>query len=121
MCCPLYSRRLWLRCRFDEWIIGAANHFVERCAGGNHWVDGIFLLDAEVDEYRFAGLARGANRREYIATLGDALAADSESVRQRCKIGRDQRRGDITLIVEKFLPLTDHAEIAVVDDGDLDV
>ena len=52
---------------------------------------------------------------------GDALAADAEGVGQSRKIRRDERRGDVALVVEKFLPLADHAEIAVIDDGDLDV
>src|ERR1700681_572667 len=114
-------KALWLRCRFDERVIGTANHFVKRCAGGDHWIDGIFLLDAEVDENGFLGFARGANGREHIAARSDALAADAESVRQRGKIRRYERRGHVTLIVEKFLPLADHAEKTVVDNGDLDV
>src|SRR5579859_2268656 len=99
----------------------AANHFVERCACRNHRIDRIFLLDAEVDQNGFRGFARGANGGENIRARGDAFAANAEGVGQSREIGRNERRGDVALVVEKFLPLADHSKIAVVDDGDLDV
>ena len=56
-----------------------------------------------------------------IAASGDALAADAEGVSERGEIRSDERSGDVALVVEKFLPLANHAEEAVVDDGDVDL
>src|SRR5579859_230047 len=111
----------WLGCRFNQRGTRAANHFVERGACRNHRIDRIFLLDAEVDQNGFRGFARGANGGEHIRARGDTFAANAEGVGQCREIGRNERCGDVALIVEKFLPLADHAKIAVVDDGDLDV
>ena len=113
--------RLRLGGGFDQRIVRAANHFVQRSAGGNHRIDRIFLFDAEIDEHGFLGFARGANGGSDIAARGDALAADAEGVGQRREIRRDERSGDVALVVEKFLPLANHAEKAVVDDGDVDL
>ncbi len=52
---------------------------------------------------------------------GDAFTADAEGVRESGKIRSDERSGYVALVVEKFLPLANHAEIAVVDDGDIDL
>src|SRR5579859_4883440 len=112
---------LWLGCGFNERISRAANHFVERGACRNHRIDRIFLLDAKVDQNGFRGFARGANGGEHLRARGDAFAANAEGVGQSREIGRNERGGDVALIVEKFLPLADHAEITIVDDGDFDV
>jgi len=40
---------------------------------------------------------------------GDTLAANAESVGESSEIRGDQRSGYVTLVVEKFLPLADHA------------
>src|SRR6266478_6796804 len=118
----MFSRfLLWLGRRFNERIVRPANHVAQGGASGNHGVDGIFLLDAEVDQHGFRRFARGADGRQHFSALGDALSADAESIGERRKIGRDQRSGNVALVVEKFLPLTNHTEITVVDDGDLDV
>src|SRR5213592_2029077 len=37
------------------------------------------------------------------------------------EVGREHRGGRVALVVEELLPLPDHPEVAVVDDGDLDV
>src|SRR5713101_5348871 len=112
---------LWLRRRFHERIVRPADHVAQGSARGNHGVDGIFLLDAEIDQHGFVRFARGADGGHHFSPLGNALAADAEGIRERGKIRRDERSGHVALVVEELLPLADHAEIAVIDDGDLDV
>src|SRR6267142_912737 len=112
---------LWLVRGFDKRIVRAANHVTQRSSGSYHGINGVFLLHAEVDQYGLCGFARGPYGGHHLSALGDALAADAKSIGESCKIRRDERRGHVTLVVEEFLPLADHAEIAVVNDGDLDV
>src|SRR6266581_3064537 len=100
---------------------GPANHLVQRSAGGNHRVDGIFLLDAEIEKSRFGDFARGTDCGNDFAAGRYALAADAKRVGESGKVRRDERRGDVTLVVEELLPLANHSEIAVIDDGDFHV
>ena len=37
------------------------------------------------------------------------------------EVGADHRRGLVVALVKELLPLADHAQIAVVDDGDVDL
>jgi hypothetical protein len=41
---------LLVLCCFEKWVVlGAADHLVERCSGGDHRVDAIFFFYLEVD------------------------------------------------------------------------
>src|SRR5205814_6768493 len=41
-------------CRgFDQRVVWTADHFVQRSSGRHHRVNGVFLLDAEIDEDGF--------------------------------------------------------------------
>src|SRR5580692_7767798 len=113
------SKFLWLGRSFDERIVRTADHVAERSSGGDHRVDGVFLLNAEVQKHSFIGRARGTNRGHYVGARCDAFTANAKGIGKRSKIGRDERSSDIALIVEKFLPLAHHAKKAVVDNGDL--
>ena len=66
----------------------------------------------------FAG---GFDRGDDFLARGDAFTANAVGVGQSDEVGSDHRSGDVALVVEEFLPLANHAEKAVVDDGDLDV
>src|SRR6202163_1650889 len=101
--CMLSSSSSGLGCGFHERAIGAANHFVQGTSGGHHGIDGIFLLDPEIDQDGFGGFARGANGGDYVGARGDALSANAEGVGQRGKIRSHERRGDVTLVVKEFL------------------
>src|SRR5258707_13383100 len=101
------SSCLWLGSRFHQRVVGAADHFVERAAGWNHRVDGIFLFDAEVDQNRVFAFTGGADGWYDISARSDALAADAEGVGQGREVGSDQRGGDVPLVVEELLPLAD--------------
>ena len=101
-------------------MVGAADHFVEGGAGGDHGVDAIFLFYLEVDE---EGMARGAGAGDGggdVGALGDVGAGDAVSFGQLDEVGAEDGGGGVVLIVEGLLPLADHAEEAVVDDGDVD-
>ncbi len=73
-------------------------------------------------QHGFGGFARGA---EWQAPHRRASLMRSprmpKAFASAAKSGATKRRRDITLVVEKFLPLADHAQKSVVDDGDLDV
>src|ERR1039458_1416904 len=60
------SARLCVLGEFEEGVFGgAARHFVEGGAGGDHGVDAVFLFDLEVDEERFAAGAGARYGRSY--------------------------------------------------------
>src|SRR4051794_14493482 len=46
--------------------VGTADHLVQRGAGRHHRVDGVFLLDGEIDQDRFPRLARRLHRRSHL-------------------------------------------------------
>src|SRR5579864_6161422 len=112
---------LWLCRSFDERVVGTANHVAERGASGHHGINGIFLLNAEVHENGFLSFASGANGGNHIGARSDTFASNAKSVGQSGEIRRNKRSSNVALVVEEFLPLANHAEIAVVNDGDLDV
>jgi hypothetical protein len=52
--------------------------------------------------------------------LRDVGAGDAVGGGEGDEVGREDGRGGVVLLVEGLLPLADHAEEAVVDDGDVD-
>src|SRR5258706_6453965 len=111
---------LRLRCCFHERAVRPANHFMQRPASRNHGVNRVFLFHAEIDEHAFGGFASRTNRGNDLGSGGNALSANAEGVCERRKIGGHHWRCDVALIVEKLLPLANHSEEAIVDDGDVD-
>ena len=108
------------RRRLDE-RTGPADHVVEVRAGRDHRVDAVFLLDAEIDD---DGARRGARARDGafdLFALGDAQAGQAVRLGELHEVGAAQRRRGVAAVVEELLPLPDHAEVAVVDDGDVDL
>src|SRR5438270_6285551 len=106
---------------FEEGVFGgAADHLVEGRAGRDHWVDAVFFFDLEVDEEWLAAGAGASDRRDDVGAFGDVRAGDAVSGGESDEIGREDRRLGVILVVEGLLPLADHAEEAVVDDGDVD-
>src|ERR1700727_2224597 len=99
--CMRLSLSLWFSGGLYQRVVRPADHVMQRSAGSHHGIHRIFLFHSEVDQYRFLSFARRANRRYHFGSRGDALSANTKGVGQRRKIGSDQRRGDITLIVEK--------------------
>ncbi len=68
----------------------------------------------------FAGGAGLCNCGGYILALGDVGTGDAVGGGQHDEVGREDGAGGVVLVVEGLLPLADHAEEAVVDDGDVD-
>ena len=71
-------------------------------------------------------MRRGALRASFTASassarVADGAACDAVRIGQLDEVGADERRGFVVALVEELLPLAHHAEIAVVDDGDVDL
>ena len=101
---------------------GPLDHVVQRRARRHHRVDRVFLLDAEIHHHR-AGRrrARAAAHRPCRRARVTRIARQAVRVGELDVIGRRHRRGGVAAIVEELLPLPHHAEVAVVDDGDVDL
>src|SRR5579862_4078464 len=102
-------------------FLWAADHLVERCPGGDHWVDAILFFYGEVDEEGGSSSACFCNGWGYILALGDVGAGDAVGVGEFDEVRRKDGRAGVVLVVEGLLPLANHAKEAVVDDGDVDV
>src|SRR6266481_2292732 len=99
---------------------GPADHFMQRGPGGHHRVDRILLLYLEVNQNGSLVLARHFYRRYYLSALRHRDGTNSKGIRKLHKVGAEDWRCFVVAIIEKFLPLANHPEIAVVDDGDVD-
>ena len=93
---------------------------MEGGAGGDHGVDAVFFFYLEVDQKGLAAGARFCDGWRYILALVDGCAVDAVGGGEQDEVGREDGRGGVVLVVEGLLPLADHAEEAVVDDGDVD-
>ena len=90
-------------------------------AGGNHRVNRLFLFDHEVEQ-ECAGAERASSTAAATsARVRTVSPANAVRVGQLDEVGADQRRGFVVALVEKLLPLAHHAQVAVVDDGDVDL
>src|SRR5882724_7433520 len=96
------------------------DHVVQGSAGCPHRIDRVLLLDFEIEQHRPVMIARRPHCGQNLRTLGYRDAADSIGLRQFHKIGIQQWRGFIVALVEKFLPLANHPQEAVVDNRDVD-
>src|ERR1700730_18258406 len=115
------SEHLLIFRRFKQWVLGwSADHFVEGCAGGDHGVDAVFFFYLEVDEEGLAGGAGFCNCGSYIGTFADVGSGDAVGGGEGYEVGAEDGRGGVVLVVEGLLPLSDRAEEAVVDDGNVD-
>jgi len=98
---------------------GAADHVVERGTGGHHGIDAVLLLDLELDQRRALGGAGSLHGGGHLAAGVHPLAVDAEGLREFHEVRGEDGRGGVAALVEQGLPLADHAEEAVVDDGDV--
>src|SRR5713101_3804969 len=100
---------------------GAADHVAQVRVGRDHRVDAVFLLDAEIDHGRARGFLRPRDRALDLLAGGDAQAEKPVGLGQLDEVGADQRRGHVAAAVEELLPLPDHPQVAVVDDGHVEL
>src|SRR6266851_3904651 len=98
-----------------------ANHFVQRRARRDHRIDRIFLLHLEVDQDWPHVIVRHFDRRHDLGALRNGNSANAERVGELHEIGTEDRRSFVVAFVEKLLPLANHPQVAVVDDGDVDL
>src|SRR5271157_1930752 len=96
------------------------DHLVQSCPSRHHGIHRILLLYLKVDQHRPVVLARHLDRRHHLRALGDHRAADAISLGQLGELRIQQRGRLVVALVEELLPLADHSQIAVVDDGDVD-
>src|SRR6516165_8973372 len=90
-------------------------------AGRNHRVNRIFLLDHKVEQKRAWCRTRLVDGNGNVGACGYCAACDAVSIGQFDEVRTDQRRGFVVAVIEELLPLANHAEISVVDDGDVDL
>src|SRR5437879_1907068 len=99
---------------------GPPDHIVKRSASRNHRINGVLLFDFKVKQHRPVVIARHAHSGQDLRALTYGDAADSVSFGQFHKIGIQQRRGFIVTLVEKFLPLANHPQKTIVNNGNVD-
>src|SRR6185369_1298859 len=71
---------LRIRCCFYDWA-RPANHLVQIRSGRNHWIDRVFLFDAEVQQNWTVVLSCFAYRRNHISALLDANTPNPKGLR----------------------------------------
>src|SRR5215471_1386735 len=98
-----------------------ANHVVEVSVGGDHWIDAVLLLDAKVDHRCTGRLARASHHVLHFLAARGAKAGQPMRFRELDKIRILKRSGDVAPAVEKFLPLPNHPQVAIVDDRDVEL
>src|SRR5580698_3961541 len=94
---------------------------MQRCAGRDHGVNRLFFLDKEVQQKRSRSGACFGNRADYFGPSAHRKPWNAVSVGKFDEVGADQRGGFVVAVIKELLPLTDHAEKTVVDDGDVDL
>src|SRR3954462_14632798 len=99
----------------------SAHHVPGGCAGRDHRVAVLFLGDANVEEDRALGGERLAHRPLDLVLVVDHHSPAAEGLGQLRPAGAwaHLHRG-VAPVPEELLPLTDHAEVAVVHQEDLD-
>jgi len=97
----------------------SSDHGVEVRSRRHHGIDAVFLFNAEVDEHRALGLPRLLHQALQVRPPFDTKAQQPVGVGELHEVGTSQWRGRIASFLEELLPLTDHTQIPVVDDGDV--
>ena len=106
---------------FDYLTDWSPNHRVQIRARRHHRIDAVFLDHAKINQDRFWIGVRGLHRRDYLFAPRHALRRNAVRCGEFAEIWTENRRGGVAALVEKFLPLAHHAQIAVVDDRDVDL
>src|ERR1035438_7962178 len=102
-------------------MLGSASHWVHCRASRNHRVYPIFLFEQEIDQESAGRQTRLVDGGFDVSPCADSASGDAMCLGKLDEIGTDQRRRFIVALVEELLPLAHHAEIAVVDDRDIDL
>src|SRR3954454_19381980 len=116
MCSACWS--LLVRGGFHD-LARPPDHFVQRRPRRHHGINRVLLFHSEIDQYRAIMLPRGPYRGHHLRAFSNRHTANSISLAQLCEVGIEQRCCRVIALVKKLLPLPDHAQESVVDDGDV--
>src|SRR4051794_16714969 len=126
---PRCRNRLTTRFRTDGWSASVAtnvcfigNHLTERRAGHDHRKDVLLGLSLELDHGRAWLGHRRRHRGVDLLRTGHPPARDLVRLGDQHVVGHAaaQVHPYVVVLVEQLLPLAHHAQVPVVNEGDLD-
>src|SRR5215212_2254 len=94
------------------------DHLVDGHARRDHGVDVRLGVDVEVEDSAAFLLLRPPDGRLDVVPLADGAPGEAVGCCELLVVGPRYRRLRITAVVEELLPLADHPEVTVVQDGD---
>jgi hypothetical protein len=65
--------------------------------------------------------ARRLHCAHHLGARGHRRRTDAEGLGQLDEIRREDRRALVVLLVKRLLPLANHAQVTIVDDGDINI
>src|ERR1700756_5303487 len=90
-------------------------------SAGHHWKYRVFLFHHEIDQRSASALSRFTNRGRNLVSSACREPEQSEGLSELGEVRTQERCRGIAAVVEKLLPLPDHAQISVVDDSDVQI
>src|SRR5215204_171232 len=95
------------------------DHLIDRHAGGDHGVDVRLGVDVEVQYSATFPVLRPPHGRLDIVALADGAPGEPVGGGELLVVRPAYGRLGVTAVVEELLPLANHPEVTVVQDGDL--
>src|SRR5215204_644875 len=95
------------------------DHLIDRHAGGDHGVDVRLGVDVEVQYSAAFPVLRPPHGRLDIVALADGAPGEPVRGGELLVVGTGYGRLRIAAVVEELLPLADHPQVSVVQNGDL--
>src|SRR5215471_20771312 len=95
------------------------DHLVQCCSRRDHGINRVFLLDLKIDQNRTIMLPRCLHRGHNLRALCNGLTSNSVGFCQLLEIRIQKRSCLVIAVIEEFLPLPHHSQVAVVDDGNV--
>ena len=110
----------WRRVAHSSATVPGLDQVGEALAGGHHREDVLRLGDLEPDQRRAIDGLRGAMPASTSSGRAGLEGGDAVGVGQLGAVGPEQRGRVVVAAVDDLLPLPDHAQLLVVEQGDLD-
>src|SRR5712692_5391377 len=102
-------------------MVFKGNYLREGRARDDHWENVLGRIDLELDECWSWLIDGPLDRRSNLVWALDAPARNSIGIGEFDEVGRARQvHFDVVLVVKELLPLPDHAQILIVEQGDLD-
>src|ERR671917_1853787 len=95
------------------------DHLVDAHARRDHGVDVLLRVDVEVQDHAPVPLLGPPDRALHVVALAHRAPGQAVGRRELLVVRACYGRLRVAAVVEELLPLADHAEVAVVQDGDL--